>query len=144
MDETETLRAELEHYKEEKEKIRDIVGRIGGRANRRQRLVINAVFLFLVLGAFLFELMRLAFRWNVPFMPRVLVLEVAVLLVSLKIIWMIHMQSKVDHFQFYVLHSIEFQMSMLSRRIGGLSAAIRSGSSGPENPGTKPPPSEKS
>ena len=59
-----------------------------------------------------------------PTQEWLLLLEVAVLLVSLKIIWMIHKQSKVDHFQFWILNSIEFQMNMLTRRIAEMTEAI--------------------
>jgi hypothetical protein len=44
-------------------------------------------------------------------------MELVLLLVSLKIIWMIHRQTKVDHFQFWVLNSIEFQINMMSKRL---------------------------
>jgi hypothetical protein len=124
MDEMEALRAELAHYKAEKDKIRDIVGQIGGKTGRHRQTVINIVFLTLVAILFGFDLLRLFFDWEVPFLPPLLLLEVAVLLVSLKIVWMIHTQSKVDHFQFWILHSIEFQMNMLSRRVTELSKAL--------------------
>ena len=142
MEEMESLRAELEHYKAEKEKIRDIVGGIGGRASPRRRKAINSLFLILVIAAFAFEVLRLTLGWQIPYLPSVLVLEIAVLLVSIKIIWMIHMQSKVDHFQFYVLHSIEFQMNMLARRINDLSKAVSAIGSAPQrrDPESKPAP----
>jgi hypothetical protein len=125
MDDMEALTAELEHYKTEKEKIRDIVGKIGGQAHPRRAKLINVGFLILVTSAFAFEVLRFILNWHVGYLPSVLVVEVAVLLVSLKIIWMIHTQTKVDHFQFWILHSIEFQMNMLSRRINELSAALK-------------------
>jgi len=125
MDEMDVLREELEHYKAEKERIRDIVGQIGGRTGRRRRLVINAVFLLLVVTAFAVDVLRSVAGWSIPHLPPLLLLEIAVLLVSLKIIWMIHTQSKVDHFQFWILNSIEFQINMLSRRIGDLSQAVQ-------------------
>ena len=133
MEDMDALKAELEHYKHEKDKIRDIVGRIGGQANRRRQQAINIVFLVLVMSAFLFEVTRFVAGWKVPGLPSELVVELAVLLVSLKIIWMIHTQSKVDHFQFYVLHSIEFQMNMLSRRINDLSRSVEVIKNGPRN-----------
>ncbi len=43
--------------------------------------------------------------------------EIAVLLVSMKIIWMIHKQQKVEHFQFWILNTIEFQMNNTAVRI---------------------------
>ena len=126
MDEMEALKAELEHYKKEKDKIRDVVGEVGGKTNRKQHVVINYVFLLLVTAAFGFDVLQSAMGWHIRYLPSNLILGVAVLLVSLKIIWMIHTQSQVDHFQFWVLNSIEFQINMLSRRVGDLTQAIKS------------------
>ena len=142
MEETESLRAELEHYKTEREKIRNIVGQIGGKTNRRVNTVINAVFLFLVLCAFGFDLVRHSLGWQIPYLPSTLLLEIAILLVSLKIIWMIHAQTKVDHFQFWILNSIEFRMNMVSRRIAGLDETLQAllkASGGPHRDGGEPP-----
>jgi len=125
MEETEALRAELEHYKTERDKIRNIVGQIGGKTGRRTNGVINVVFLVLVLAAFSFDVLRHTLGWEIPYLPSTLLLEVAILLVSLKIIWMIHAQTKVDHFQFWILNSIEFRMNMVSRRIAELDDAVR-------------------
>ena len=125
MDELDALRQELEHYRTEKEKIRNIVGQVGGKTSRRVHTIINGLFLVLVLAAFLFDVLRHVMGWNIPYLPTTLVLEVAVLLVSLKIIWMIHTQSKVDHFQFWVLSTIEFQMNVISRRVNDLSSSIK-------------------
>jgi len=120
MEETEALRTELEHYKTERERIRDIVGQIGGKSTRRRDFTINMGFLVLVIGAFVFDLVRSLAGWRIPFLPQHILLEIAVLLVSLKIIWMIHMQAKVGHFQFWILSSIEFQINMLMRRVADL------------------------
>lgn len=125
MEETEALRNELEHYKAERERIRDIVGQIGGKSTRQRDFIINMVFLVLVLGAFLFDLIRSWAGWKIPFLPQHILLEIAVLLVSLKIIWMIHMQAKVSHFQFWILSSIEFQINMLMRRIADIESRLR-------------------
>jgi len=124
MDEMGSLRAELDHYKAEKGKIRDIVGQIGGKKGRKHQMVVNAIFLVLVLGAFGLDVALAVMGRKLPYLPPLLLLEMAVLLVSLKIIWMIHSQSKVEHFQFWILHSIEFQMNMLSRRIADLAKAV--------------------
>ena len=124
MDEMDVLREELEHYKAQKDKIRDVVGQIGGATSHRRVVMINIGFLIIVVSAFTFDLLRHVMGWKIPILPPLLLLEVAVLLVSLKIIWMIHKQSKVDHFQFWILNSIEFQMNMLSRRIAEMTNAI--------------------
>jgi len=131
MDEVEALKNELEHYRHEKEKIRDVIGQIGGKSKKKQDAVINIVFLSLVLVFFLFDLVRHLLRLDVPFLPPSLLLEVAVLLVSVKIIWMIHRQAKVDHFQFWILNSIEFQMNMISRRLASLEGNLRGAAQAP-------------
>ena len=44
-------------------------------------------------------------------------LLIGVLLVSVKIIWMIHKQTKVEHFQFWILNSIEFRLNAISKKL---------------------------
>ena len=117
MDEAEILRQELEHYRNEKDRIRKVIGQIGGATSKRQDRAINAIFLVVVLGLFTFDIVRAFTGLGLPRIPRFLSMELALLLVSLKIIWMIHRQTKVDHFQFWVLNSIEFQINMMSKRL---------------------------
>jgi hypothetical protein len=69
MDEMESLRAELDHYKAEKEKIRDIVGQIGGKTGRRRQMAINVVFLSLVVGAFAFDVVQSVAGWQAALPP---------------------------------------------------------------------------
>lgn len=120
MEETEILKEELEHYVAEKEKVRKIIGQIGGKVVSRRDRIMNAVFVALVGGLFFFDLFRHLTGIHVEGFPPMISLEIAVLLVSLKIIWMIHQQARVYHFQFWVLNSIEFQMNSLGRKIGQL------------------------
>jgi len=122
--ELDSLRIELDHYRAEREKIRDVIGQIGGTPHKRRDHLINVVFLVLVVGFFLFDVLRHVLMIEMPHLPPSLLLEVAVLLVSVKIIWMIHKQAKVDHFQFWILNSIEFQMNMISRRLTTLEKAV--------------------
>jgi hypothetical protein len=117
MDEAEILRQELDHYRIEKERIRKVIGQIGGTTSKRQDRLINVIFLVVVVGLFVFDILREITGFPLPTIPRFLSMELALLLISLKIIWMIHRQSKVDHFQFWVLNSIEFQINMISKRL---------------------------
>jgi hypothetical protein len=126
MDEIDALKTELAHYRHEKEKIRDVIGQIGGKSTKKQDRTINVIFLAVVVGFFLFDVVRHILQLDLPYLPPSLLLEAAVLLVSVKIIWMIHRQAKVDHFQFWILNSIEFQMNMISRRLTSLEAALQS------------------
>ncbi len=124
MDETEIMRQELEHYKSEKDRVRKIIGQIGGQTSKKQDRLINIVFLTLVVSLFALELLREFFDLSFLGLLPVISMELAVLLVSLKIVWMIHKQSKVDHFQFWVLNSIEFQINLISKRIRELESRL--------------------
>ncbi len=118
-----TLQEELEHYRSERDKIRAIVGQIGGKASAKRDKVFNVVFIVLVMGLFAFDLIQ-HFGWISRILPSMFSLELAVLLVSIKIIWMIHQQSRVEHFQFWILNSIEFRLTELTRNIGKLQQSL--------------------
>jgi hypothetical protein len=59
---------------------------------------------------------------------------------------MIHRQTRVDHFQFWILHSIEFQINLITQRLGELESprartrggAGRAAASGRSKPGRAP------
>ena len=139
MDELDTLRTELEHYRNEKERIRDVIGQIGGKSRKKHNKIVNIVFLVLVIGFFVFDVLRhvLSLQWD--FLPPSLLLEITVLLVSVKIVWMIHTQGKIDHFQFWVLNSIEFQLNMISRRIGAIEPGLGTKQQTPAENSSKQP-----
>lgn len=107
------LQEEMEHYKVEQEKVKQIVGSIGGAHQNRKHKIFNAIFLTIVVVSF--------FMGGIlHYIPVTLSLELGVLLVSLKIAWMIHEQQKVNHFQFWILNSLEIRLNSLqtgSRKI---------------------------
>lgn len=111
------LRMEIEEFKKEKERVRLMVGRIGGGHENRIEFIINMSFLIIVLILFILEL-------TLHLIPSYLSLEIGILLVSIKIVWMMHSQHKVNHFQFWVLSSIEFRISDISKRIRRLEKEI--------------------
>jgi len=121
---TEALQAELEHFRQEKAKVRQLVGQIGGKANARRDRIINVLFVTAIVLLFSLDLMRHLFGLSIPLAP-LLSIELGLLLVSLKIIWMIHRSLKVEHFQFWILNSIEFRLNDISRRIEGIEKKVR-------------------
>jgi hypothetical protein len=110
------LKDELEQFRKEKERIRLLVGQIGGKNSQRRDNVINIAFLAAIFLLLVFDMLRHVFHLQVP-LPQMFSLEVAVLLVSIKIVWMIHKGTKVEHFQFWVLNSIEFRLNDIARHI---------------------------
>ncbi len=113
---TQALQDELEQFRKEKEQIKRLVGQIGGAKSNRRDAVFNTVFMALIVCLFIVDVLRHVVHIEVP-LPPLFSLELGVLLVSVKIIWMIHKQTKVEHFQFWILNSIEFRLNELGRRL---------------------------
>ena len=110
------LMEELEQFRKEKERIRMLVGQIGGKHSQKRDHIINIGFIIAMVVLFLLDLLRHMFHIDVP-LPQMFSIELAVLLVSIKIIWMIHKGTKVEHFQFWVLNSIEFRLNDVTKRL---------------------------
>jgi hypothetical protein len=121
---TEVLKEELEQFRREKEQIRKVVGRIGGKASAKRDKVINVAFVLAIVTLFSLDFLRHLLGISVPLAP-LLSIEVGLLLVSLKIIWMIHKQAKLEHFQFWILNSIEFRLNDVAKRMRELDQRLR-------------------
>jgi len=111
--ELDELRKEAEDFKREKERIRGIVGKIGGVPAFRKRIfetifLVSVVVLFL-LSIFLGEFVSNSLRW--------IMIDVAIAAISLKLIYMMHNQSKVSHFQLWILTSLEWRLNELIKKI---------------------------
>ena len=58
-------------------------------------------------------------------------LGLGVLLVSVKIVWMIHKQAKVEHFQFWILNSIEFRLNDIAKTINRIEEQMNNADDSP-------------
>jgi hypothetical protein len=116
-EEVRLLKEELEEFKKEKAQIRSFIGQIGGAGGERRDKIFNIVFIVALVALFLTDVLRHFADLEITYIPEMLSLETGVLLVSLKIIWMIHKQTKVEHFQFWILNSIEFRLNDISKRV---------------------------
>ena len=115
-DQMNELTEELRQFQAEKEKIRKIVGQIGGQGADTHEKVITIIFTVLLIILFVADVCRHLLGVELP-LPPLFSLEIGVLLVSVKIIWMIHNQTRVEHFQFWILNSIEFRLDQVSARL---------------------------
>lgn len=84
------LNEELELFRKEKENVRELVGRIGGKQNSKRDRILTFAFLAIVALLFLFDLVRHVFHFDISGFPVLLSIEIAILLVSLKVIWMVY------------------------------------------------------
>jgi len=111
-----SLQQDLERFQREKEHIRAVIGQIGDVGATRRDRVVNIAFIVAVAFLFVLDVVRHLLDIPIP-LPPMFFIGLGVLLVSIKIVWMIHQRTKVEHFQFWILSSIEFRLDHLARRI---------------------------
>ncbi len=99
----ENLKREIHEFEQEKERIRRVMGELGGRKYSSRDLTINIIFAVATVGILLGQVI---FHFD-----SILSIEIAIFLVSLKIILMIHAQHKHNHFMFWVLNTIEYRLN---------------------------------
>jgi hypothetical protein len=103
------LKQELEHFQQEKERVRAIIGQIGGVPKFRTKLV-NALFIVIIAVSVVISIIA-------GDKLRLLMVEVATVTLSLKIIYLIHCQMRINHFKFWILSSIEWRLTEMRREI---------------------------
>ncbi len=108
--EIEELRQEIAEFQKEKERIRKIVGKVGGIPIFKTKLFEVTVFI-LVMSCLVISLIIEGFIW------RLAMIEVAIALVSFKLIVMMRNQARVNHFQLWILSSLEWRMNEITRNI---------------------------
>jgi len=101
--ELEELRNKIQEFEKEKERVRSIVGQIGGMPSFTKKIH-NVVFIVLILAC-------LAVSVMVGGIVRLISIEFAVALLSLKLIYLVHSQAKVNHFQLWILTSMEWRLN---------------------------------
>lgn len=104
------LKEQIAEYHQERDKIKQAIGQIGGQKYSKTDMIINVVFFGVIIVLFLLEITT---KW----IPTFLSIEIGILLVSVKIIFMIHTQQKTNHYQFWVLNTLEFRMNEMYKRI---------------------------
>ena len=108
-DEISDLKQELEHFQQEKERVRAIIGKIGGVPKFRTKFI-NAIFILIIAVSVVGSIIG-------GEKTRLLMIELATVTLSIKIIYMIHLQMRVNHFQFWILSSLEWRLNEGMRHI---------------------------
>jgi hypothetical protein len=117
--EKDLLLEELEQYRKERAHVKKVVGQIGGKDSRKKTLFINLAFILAIFFLFIVDLLRHVSGLAIV-IPPLFSITLGILLISCKIIWMIHKQTKVEHFQFWILNSIEFRLNNLTHKVNHL------------------------
>lgn len=97
------LKSELEHFEQEKERVRAIIGKIGGVPQFRTKLI-NILFIVIIIVAGVISIFS-------GEKLRLLMVELTTVMLSVKIIYMIHIQMRVNHFKFWILSAIEWRIN---------------------------------
>ena len=108
-DEISDLKHELESFEQEKERVRSIIGKIGGVPTFNTKLV-NIVFAAIIVVAAVISVIG-GDRW------RLLMVELTTVMLSVKIIYLIHCQMRVNHFKFWILSAIEWRINEMMVQI---------------------------
>lgn len=105
----EHLEEELHEFQKEKETIRHIVGQLGS-GNQRQNKIISRVFIILIVALLVIGLASKKTDLTIT-------LLVAVLIALFKLIWMLYESQRTNHFQFWILSTLEYKISEVDKRI---------------------------
>ncbi len=108
-EEMEDLRHEIEMFHREKERVRKIVGHIGG-VPTFNTMTINVIFAAVVMVCLVVSLFTSA-------TVQLGMIELAVALVSIKLIILIHSQGKVNHLQLWILSSLEWRLNEIMKLV---------------------------
>lgn len=103
------LKMELEHFEHEKERVRLIIGKIGGVPKFSTKLT-NVLFITVIIIAGIISIFS-------GEKLRLLMIELTTIMLSVKIIYMIHYQMRVNHFKFWILSAIEWRINEMMVRI---------------------------
>ena len=114
--ELEDLRKELEHFEKDKERVRAIVGQIGGIPKSQARIV-NALFIIVLVVSVVISIVADE-KW------RLLMIELATVTLSVKIIYLVHSQMRVAHFEFWILSSLEWRVNEIMKQLRNLRKQI--------------------
>lgn len=103
------LKQELENFQQEKERVRAIVGKIGGVPTFNTKLA-NWIFIVIIV-------ITLAISIIGGKRYQLLMIEIATVALSAKIIYMIHCQMKINHFKLWMLSSIEWRLNEMMKHV---------------------------
>jgi hypothetical protein len=108
-EELQDLKKELENFEKEKERVRTIVGKIGGIPKTQAKFV-NVLFIAVIAVSVIISIVA-GEKW------RLIMIEVATVTLSIKIIYLIHAQMRVAHFEFWILSSLEWRINEVMKQV---------------------------
>ena len=108
-EEYDDLKKEIENFQKEKERVRAIVGQIGGMPTFSTKLI-NVIFIIFVIACFGVSMI-------VEGRLSILMIDIGLAALSIKLILLMHYLSRVNHFQLWVLTSMEWRLNELIKNV---------------------------
>jgi len=108
--EMEGLRKEIEEFRKEKERVKLIIGQIGGMPNVKKKILGILMFILLIACFVLSATTESATM-------RLILIEIGVSLISVKLILMMYDQAKVNHFILWILSSLEWRVNEVHKLV---------------------------
>lgn len=106
------LKQEIDAFQNEKERVRAILGQIGGMPDMNTH-VLNIVFTVFLVSCFIVSLLSHG-------VLRLLMIEFAIVALSFKVLYLIHSQTRVNHFQLWILSSMEWRVNELIKKVNDI------------------------
>lgn len=117
--EKEQIQKEIDDFLEHREQIKKIVGSIGGKPKLNIKIM-NIFFFTLLIITFLVPLF-------VEAIPHMYAVDFGILLISIKIIYSLTQQAKVNHYQFWILATLEWRLHDISSELNELKENFNEG-----------------
>ncbi|MDR3259784.1 MAG: hypothetical protein LBT51_09285 [Fusobacteriaceae bacterium] len=113
----EQLEEELHEFQREQEKVKNIVEQLGGR-NTKQNKIVSIIFLLVI-----FSLLAVGLGLQKTSLN--LTLQIVIITALFKIIWMMYGTQKSNHFQFWILSTLEFRINEIDKKIKRIEKLIK-------------------
>ena len=106
---------ELESYRRQRKTIDALISEVGGKGAAKRTAVFNVLFVSALVVLFGLDLLR-HFIDFAP-IPETLSLQIGILLVSVKILWIAHKRTEVEHFQFWIMNTMENRINQIYEEV---------------------------
>lgn len=107
------LSDEIRRYAQERAELNRMLDRTKALGNKRLHRAVNLILFTAVIALFCLQVTFRSFEGFVS-------LEIGILLVSIKLILMIDSAARFNHFQFWILHSIEQRVNRMTERLDAM------------------------
>ena len=101
------LRKEIEQFRQEKERVRSIIGQIGGMLRFSTKLL-NIIFFIFVSICFVVSLVT---QGHIS----ILMIDIGLIAVAVKLMIIMHYLSRVSHFQLWIMTSMEWRINEINK-----------------------------